>query len=131
MRPGERHPLKEQQAPCRRALDGPMSVWLPPRARRSLAPGVRRENEGQESERPRSRGVAAVTERTAAQPALRRHNARVPAPFVSPAKAAAQEPRWCRCHGTDLSAAGVPPARCLGALEKTAPSRSEERRVGI
>src|SRR5690625_2630695 len=43
-------------------------------------------------------------------------------PFVSPAKAGAQEPRWCRGHGADLSAESVPPARCLGAREKTAPS---------
>src|SRR5690625_1734809 len=42
-------------------------------------------------------------------------------PFVSPAKAGAQEPRWRRCHSTDLSAAGLPPARCPGALEKQHP----------
>src|SRR5690625_5860810 len=41
--------------------------------------------------------------------------------FVSPAKAGAQEPRWCRCHSTDLSAVGLPPARCLSSLEKQHP----------
>src|SRR5690625_4486064 len=37
-------------------------------------------------------------------------------------KRGAQEPRWCRGHGADLSAVSFPPARCLGAREKTAPS---------
>src|SRR5690625_2600187 len=35
-------------------------------------------------------------------------------------KRGAQEPRWCRCHGADLSAAGFQPTRCPGALEKPA-----------
>src|SRR5690625_6623205 len=43
-------------------------------------------------------------------------------PFVSPAKAGAQEPRWCRGHGADLSAAGSPPARFLSSLERQHPS---------
>src|SRR5690625_2344076 len=33
-------------------------------------------------------------------------------------KAGAQEPRWRRFHETDLSAVGLLPARCPGALEK-------------
>src|SRR5690625_7178549 len=41
--------------------------------------------------------------------------------FVSPAKAGAQEPRWCRCHSTDPSAVGIPPARCLSSLEEQHP----------
>src|SRR5690625_3713765 len=61
-------------------------------------------------------------ERTSAQQGIRRHDARVHPPFVSPAKAGAQEPRWCRCHGADLNAAGLPPAGCLSSLERTAPS---------
>src|SRR5690625_5687318 len=44
-----------------------MSVWLPPAARGSVGAGVSRENEGEESARPRGRGGAAVTERTSAQ----------------------------------------------------------------
>src|SRR5690625_1025467 len=48
-------------------------------------------------------------------------------PSVSPAKAGAQEPRWGRCHGADLSAVGFLPARCSGSLEKTA--RSVPRRL--
>jgi len=71
---------------------------------------------------PRNRSGAAVTERTSAQWVLRRHDARVHSSFVSPAKAGAQGPRWCRCHCTNLSAVGSPPARCSGSLEKTAPS---------
>src|SRR5690625_863107 len=71
---------------------------------------------------PRSRGGAAATARTSAQRAFHRHDARVHPPFVSPAKAGAQEPRWCRCHETDLSAADIPPAGCLGFLERTARS---------
>src|SRR5690625_4010758 len=42
-------------------------------------------------------------------------------------KAEAQEPRWGRCHGTDLSAAGFLLARCLSTLEKAA--RSVLRRL--
>src|SRR5690625_7005305 len=99
-----------------------MSFWLPSNAPWSLGPGVRRENEGVGKRGPRIRGGAAATERTSAQRALRRQDARVPAPFVSPAKAGAQEPRWRRCHGTDLSAAGLPLARCSGVFERTAPS---------
>src|SRR5690625_1031507 len=64
---------------------------------------------------PRNRGGAVATKRTSAQRAFRQHDARVPAPFVSPAKAGAQEPRWGRCQGADLSAVGVPPARCAGS----------------
>src|SRR5690625_7482770 len=48
-------------------------------------------------------------------------------PFLSAAKAVDQEPRWVRCHGTDLSAVGFLPARCSGSLEKTA--RSVPRRL--
>src|SRR5690625_3091596 len=71
---------------------------------------------------PRNRGGAAVTVRTSAQGAFRRHDARVHAPFVSPAKAGAQEPRWCGCHVADLSTTGFPLARCSGAFERPAPS---------
>src|SRR5690625_2261523 len=53
-----------------------------------------REFEGSAIYRPRNRGVAVVTVRTSTQRILRRHDARVPAPFVSPAKAGAQKPRW-------------------------------------
>jgi len=42
-------------------------------------------------------------------------------PFVSPAKAGAQEPRWCRCHEADLSAVGFPPVRCSGSFENQHP----------
>src|SRR5690625_7153045 len=71
---------------------------------------------------PRARGGADVTERTSVQWAFRRHDTRVHAPFVSPAKTGAQDPRWRRCYGADLSAVGIPPARCSGFLEKPAPS---------
>src|SRR5690625_2973460 len=71
---------------------------------------------------PRDRGGADVTVRSSVQMAVRRHDTRVHAPFVSPAKAGAQEPRWRRCYGADLSAVGIPPARCSGFLEKPAPS---------
>src|SRR5690625_2358453 len=37
-------------------------------------------------------------------------------------KAGAQEARRCRGYGKGLAAAGCPPARCLSAREKTAPS---------
>src|SRR5690625_5391586 len=36
-------------------------------------------------------------------------------------KREAQEPRWRRCHSTDLSAVGFPPARCLSSLEDQHP----------
>src|SRR5690625_5274820 len=65
--------LKRKHPPCRRALGGPMSFWLPSNAPWSLDPGVRRENEGEESERPRGGDGAAATKRTSAQWALRRH----------------------------------------------------------
>jgi len=38
--------LEKQHPPCRRALGGPMSFWLPSSAPWSLGPGFRRENEG-------------------------------------------------------------------------------------
>src|SRR5690625_6405436 len=37
--------LKKQHPPCHGGHSGLMSFWLPSRARRSLGPGVRRENE--------------------------------------------------------------------------------------
>gem|GEM_PF-2535569 len=80
--------FENQHAPCLGAFGGPMPSWLPPSVPWPLAPGVRRENENKLP--PRSF-------------------------FVSPAKAGAQEPRWCRCHSTDLSAASFPPARCAGS----------------
>src|SRR5690625_62273 len=43
--------------------------------------------------------------------------------FASPAKAGAQEPRWCRCHRTDVSAAGSPPVRCSGSCPYSFPPR--------
>src|SRR5690625_2015516 len=46
--------------------------------------------------------------------------------FVSLAKAGAQEPRWCRCHGTDLSAADIPLARCSGFFSKDVTLRAAE-----
>src|SRR5690625_1488575 len=46
--------------------------------------------------------------------------------FVSLAKAGAQEPRVCRCHGTDLSAADIPLARCSGFLSKDVTLRAAE-----
>src|SRR5690625_5466122 len=67
--------LKEQHAPCCGGCGGSMSFWLPSNAPRSLGPGARRDNEGQESERPRKRGGAAATARTSAQRAFRRHGA--------------------------------------------------------
>ena len=81
--------LKRKHVPCRGGCGGSMSFWLPPSARWFLGPGVRRENEGEESARPWSRGGAAVTERISAQRVFGRHDAWVPAPFVSPAKAGA------------------------------------------
>src|SRR5690625_847851 len=69
---------------------------------------------------PRSHGGAAITAQTSAQRGFHRRNAQVLAPFVSPAKAGAQEPRWRRSHRADLSAVGFPPAGCPGALEKPA-----------
>src|SRR5690625_2396199 len=84
-----------------------MSFWLPPRVRWPLDPGVRREND--ERDRRQTRPLSSFSGSSTL-------------PFVSPAKAEAQEPRWGRCHGMDLSAVGFPPARCLSSLEKTAPS---------
>src|SRR5690625_1270200 len=46
--------------------------------------------------------------------------------FVSLAKAGAQEPRWCRCHGTDLSAADIPLARCSGLFSKNVTLRAAQ-----
>src|SRR5690625_7835052 len=43
-------------------------------------------------------------------------------------KAGAQEPWWCRCHGTGLSAVGFSPARCLSGFKKKA--LSVLRRLG-
>src|SRR5690625_5614733 len=43
-------------------------------------------------------------------------------------KAGAQEPWWCRCHGTGLSAVGFSPARCAGGFKKKA--LSVLRRLG-
>src|SRR5690625_5237238 len=40
-----------------------------------------------------------------------------------PAKAGAQEPRWRRCHETDLSAANIPPAGCSGSCPLSFPPR--------
>src|SRR5690625_4270608 len=57
----------------------------------SVVPGSRRSpgKRGEQSARPRGRGVAAVTERISAQRVFGRHDAWVPAPFVAPAKAGA------------------------------------------
>src|SRR5690625_3891587 len=89
--------LKKQHPPCCGGCGGLMSFWLPPSAPWPLGPGLRRENDE-----------------------INRRQIR--APFVSPAKAGAQEPQWCRCHGADLSAVNPPPARCMDAHEKEAPS---------
>src|SRR5690625_2446804 len=114
--------LKRKHPLCRRGPGGSMSFWLPSNAPWSLGPGVRRENEGVGKRGPRIRGGAAATERTSAQRALRRQDARVPAPFVSPAKAGSQEPQWRRCHGSDLIPY-TPLLRCCpGGFKKTAPS---------
>src|SRR5690625_3858876 len=88
-----------------------------------MVPGSRRSpgKRGVGKRGPRNRGGAAAMERTSAQRAFRRHGARVHSPFVSPAKAGAQEPRWRRCHGTDLSAGGSLLARCLSSLEEQPP----------
>src|SRR5690625_4126551 len=171
-----------------------MPSWLPSRARWSLDPGVRLEDDERalrpigpsaffrflralpsfppQKRGPRNRGGATPTGRTSAQRIFRQHDARVllkqdsalraaeamavrcplgchpelggpwiPAfagktmrelsarlalrafpipprsPFVSPAKAGAQEPRWCDTHWPDLSAADIPPARCSGSFE--------------
>src|SRR5690625_7694151 len=81
-----------------------MSFWLPPSAPWSLGPGLRREND--EINRRQIRALSFPLRSL----------------FVSPAKAGAQEPQWCRCHRADLSAANLPPALCSGHLEKEAPS---------
>src|SRR5690625_3700670 len=62
--------------PCRSALSGPMSFWLPARARWALAPGVRRENEGVGKRGPRNRGGAAATKRASAQQVFHRYSVR-------------------------------------------------------
>src|SRR5690625_5438135 len=132
-----------------------MSFWLPYRARWSLAPGVRRENEGEGKRGPRNRGGAAATERTSAQQVFHRYSVqsslktsalRAAEPLVArcpfgcrpelrgpwvPAfagktksrKAGTQEPRWCRCHGADLSAASVPSVQCAGFCQNRRPPR--------
>src|SRR5690625_3561787 len=81
-------------------------------------------DEDEINHKPRDHDGAAATERTSAQRAHRRHDTRVPAPFVSPAKAGAQEPRWCRCYGTDLSAVNVRPARCSGSRPFVSPAKA-------
>src|SRR5690625_7368689 len=53
-----------------------MSFWLPSRARWSLAPGVRRENEGVGKRGPRNRGGAAATKRASAQQVFHRYSVR-------------------------------------------------------
>src|SRR5690625_7177601 len=85
-----------------------------------MVPGSRRSpgKRGVGKRGPRNRGGAAAMERTSAQRAFRRHGARVHSPFVSPAKAGAQEPRWRRCHGTDLSAVGFLLARDRKSVEE-------------
>src|SRR5690625_6439621 len=44
--------VEKQPGRLRRTLRGPMSFWLPARAPWSLGPGLRRENEGEESGGP-------------------------------------------------------------------------------
>jgi len=94
--------LERKHPPCRGGHGGSMPSWLPSRARWSLDPGVRREGDER---------VLRQIEPSAFFRFLR-------ALFVSPAKAGAQEPRWCRGHGADLSAVSFPPARCSGPLEE-------------
>src|SRR5690625_1514597 len=99
-----------------------MSFWLPPSARWFLGPGVRRENEGLGKRGP----GAAVVSLPQSGPQRGGYSAgtvfRFTPLFVSPAKAGAQEPRWCRCHRANLIAADFLLARCSSSLEKTAPS---------
>src|SRR5690625_3938946 len=129
--------LERKHLLCRGGCGGSMPSWLPSRARWSLAPVVRREAVGGASRRlgpPRFSDSSALSLR-----------------FPRESRGGS-EPRWCRSHGADLSAAGSPPARCLSALERKHPpcrggcggsmsfwlpsrarwslGRSEERRVG-
>src|SRR5690625_411861 len=112
---------KRKHPPCRRALGGSMSFWLPSNAPWSLDPGVRRENEGWASEGP---GATVAPRPQNGPSAAGTPPARCPGsrPFVSPAKAGAQEPRWRRCHRPGLSALGTPPARCSPSRRSSAPS---------
>src|SRR5690625_7915961 len=77
---------KRQHPPCRRALGGPMSFWLPSNAPWSLGPGRRivgrgGRTRGEESERRRRSGGAGTTERDSAQRILRRDSDRILAPY--------------------------------------------------
>src|SRR5690625_3084341 len=84
-----------------------MSFWLPPSAPWPLGPGVRREND--ERDRRQTRPLSSFSGSSTL-------------PFVSPAKAGAQEPRWGRCHGAGPSAAGFPPASCTNSCKTTLPA---------
>src|SRR5690625_3918213 len=69
-------------------------------------------DEDEINHKPRDHDGAAATERTSAQRAHRRHDTRVHAPFVSPAKAGATEPPGAPCYGTASRPVHVRPARC-------------------
>src|SRR5690625_6511486 len=98
-----------------------MSFWPPPSARWSLAPGVRRENEGVGKRGPRNRDGAAATERTSAQRAFRRHDAQA---LLKDSTLCAAEAVVVRCpfgrseeHTSELQSRGQLVCRLL--LEKT------------
>src|SRR5690625_3927862 len=106
-RHGVRIPEKRRHPPCRGGCGGLMSFWLPPRVRRSLGPGLRREND--EINRRQSRPPSSFSGSSTL-------------PFVSPAKAGSQGRLVGLFHGMYLSALGVPPARCSSSLHRPAPS---------
>src|SRR5690625_1438607 len=118
--------FRSQHPPCRRALGGPMSFWLPSNAPWSLGPGPRLfcrggKTRGWEGEGPGNADVAAAPNGTPERKGGGQGKARGPAACVATAQEGAQEPGWCRCHSTDLSAVGFPPARCLSSLENQHP----------
>src|SRR5690625_1829734 len=100
--------FKRRHPPCRGDRGGSMSFWPPPSAPWSLDPGVRREND--ERDRRQTRPLSRFSDF--------RHAFYVSSALslVSPAKAGAQEPRWCRCHGADLSAAAFSAGTVSGLL---------------
>src|SRR5690625_1825091 len=81
-------------------------------------------DEDETNHKPRDHDGAAATERASAQWTIGRRDARGHASLVAPAKAGAEEPRWCRCYGTDLSAVNVRPARCSGSRPFVSPAKA-------
>src|SRR5690625_6292310 len=100
--------LKRPHPLCRGGCGGPMSFWLPPSAPRSLDPGLRREDD--EINQRQLRALSRFSDSFVLL--------RLPRESGGLGAAVAPLPRG----GPDLSAVNLSPARCIGSLEKMAPS---------